>query len=137
MKMSLISMGRRKLSEARRKVGLTQSELGKALGTTQTNVSRWERGVVSPSEYYKKKLTTFFHQSGADLDLDDRLVLPDHREYSDSAPLVYQHLVSREQELLLLRQFLARRHGLVAVTGLPGVGKTALVAALVRDPHIR
>lgn len=36
------------IRRARRKASLTQSELAKRLGTTQSAVARWERGVVSP-----------------------------------------------------------------------------------------
>jgi DNA-binding XRE family transcriptional regulator len=137
MKMSLV-MARRKLLDARIQAGFTQKGLAQELGTTQTNVSRWERGVVAPSIYYKTKLCAFFRRTACDLGLDDlERVLPDHKAYSDNAPFAYRHLIGREQELLSLRHLLARKHGLIAVTGLPGVGKTALVAALVRDPHIR
>ncbi|MDH4102244.1 MAG: helix-turn-helix domain-containing protein [Thermoleophilia bacterium] len=34
---------------ARRSVGLTQKQLGEALGVKSITVSRWERGVTSPS----------------------------------------------------------------------------------------
>ena len=41
-------MGAR-LRAARRAAGLTQKELGEALGVEAVTVSRWERGVTSPS----------------------------------------------------------------------------------------
>src|SRR5436190_12600870 len=125
----------RKLIEARNARGLTQAQLAEELGTTQTNVSRWESGATNPSAYYKRKLCTFFRTTLFDLGLD-QLDGQLQSECVDCIPLQDQALLGREQDLLSLRQ-LVTRHLFVAVCGLPGVGKTALVAALARDPHIR
>jgi len=37
------------LREARLRVGLTQAELGRRVGRTQSQIARWERGDVKPS----------------------------------------------------------------------------------------
>lgn len=37
------------LRELRRGAGLTQAELARRMGTTQSAVARWERGAVAPS----------------------------------------------------------------------------------------
>lgn len=39
-----------------RQLGLTQKELGAALGVGQVTVSRWERGVVEPRTRHLRKL---------------------------------------------------------------------------------
>ena len=38
-----------KLSEYRRKIGLTQTQLAELLGTTKTNLSLWETGRTTPT----------------------------------------------------------------------------------------
>jgi transcriptional regulator with XRE-family HTH domain len=37
------------ISEARRRAGLTQADLGARLGTTQSAIARWETGKAEPS----------------------------------------------------------------------------------------
>ena len=37
------------LREARLRVGITQAELGRRVGRTQSQIARWERGDVKPS----------------------------------------------------------------------------------------
>ena len=123
---------RRKLAEARNARGLTQHVLAAALGTTQTMVSRWESGAVYPSAYYRKKLMAFFGKTLSELELD-RIDAVDGQGIHC---IPDEDLIGRKQELLHLRQFLAQKQAFVAVCGLPGVGKTALVATLARDPYI-
>ncbi len=43
--------------------GWTQSELAERIGTTQVNVSRWEKGVTNPSPYYRQRLGELFGKS--------------------------------------------------------------------------
>jgi transcriptional regulator with XRE-family HTH domain len=38
------------LREARRRAGLSQAELGQAVGVHQNTVSAWERGLLTPSK---------------------------------------------------------------------------------------
>ncbi len=40
-----------KLKEKRERLGLTQDELGKILGTTRNTIARWERGEVQPQSW--------------------------------------------------------------------------------------
>jgi transcriptional regulator with XRE-family HTH domain len=124
---------RLKLIEARIAKGLTQTELAEALGTTQTMVSRWESGAVVPSAYYRKKFCAFFGKTLPELDLDHI----DEVDRQNIHCIPDEDLIGRRQDLVRLRRFLSQRQAFVAVCGLPGVGKTALVATLARDPHIR
>ncbi len=57
------------LINARLQRGWTQREEAEAVGTTLTNVSRWERGVTFPSPYFRQKLCEVFEVSSEDLNL--------------------------------------------------------------------
>ena len=39
---------------------LSQSEVAEAIGTSANTVSRWERGIATPSLYYRRKLADLF-----------------------------------------------------------------------------
>lgn len=41
---------------ARIRAGLSQNDLALIVGTSQANISRWERGIHIPSENFKKWL---------------------------------------------------------------------------------
>jgi DNA-binding XRE family transcriptional regulator len=49
-------MKREQLILARQRKGLTQTGLAKAIGVTQTTVSKYEAGLASPSEATWKKI---------------------------------------------------------------------------------
>ena len=136
---TMLHIPRRKLTEARNARGLTQTELAEELSTTQTNVSRWEAGSVYPSAYYRKKVCAFFGLAASELDLDPVIEGSqfDRQECISCLPLPDEDLVGREADLLHLRQLLTSKQAFVAVSGMPGVGKTALVAALAHDPRTR
>ncbi len=40
----------------------SQQELANLIGTTPVNVSRWERGVTSPSPYFRQQLCTLLQR---------------------------------------------------------------------------
>ncbi len=46
--------------ELRQNANLSQSKLAKALGTSQANVSRWEKGIIEPSVLECWKIADFF-----------------------------------------------------------------------------
>src|SRR6266849_1871684 len=48
------------LKQERDRHGWTQSELAKRIGTTQVNVSRWEKGSNIPGPFYRQKLGNLF-----------------------------------------------------------------------------
>jgi transcriptional regulator with XRE-family HTH domain len=45
----------------------TQSEVAERIGSTQINVSRWEKGTTFPSLYYRQKLSELFEKSQEEL----------------------------------------------------------------------
>ena len=49
--------------ELRQNANLSQSKLAKALGTSQANVSRWEKGIIEPSVLECWKIADFFSVS--------------------------------------------------------------------------
>jgi len=59
----------RLLRQAREEKCFSQEDLAERLGTTQVTISRWERGLMTPSLYYRRKLRAFFGKSLAALGL--------------------------------------------------------------------
>lgn len=49
-----------KIAELRVEKGLSQKQLSKEIGTSQANVSRWEKGLNEPSVIECWKLADFF-----------------------------------------------------------------------------
>ena len=49
--------------ELRKNANLSQSKLAQALGTSQANVSRWEKGLIEPSILECWKIADFFGDS--------------------------------------------------------------------------
>src|SRR5205085_9048244 len=57
----------RLLSSQRKLRYWTQSQVAEQLGTTTVNVNRWERGLTSPSLYFRQKLCDLFGKSAEEL----------------------------------------------------------------------
>jgi transcriptional regulator with XRE-family HTH domain len=55
------------LAVARTKTGLTQTQLGRLVGTSGNQVSRWERGIQRPKDEQKVKLARVLGVPLADL----------------------------------------------------------------------
>ena len=51
------------IAELRKESGLSQRELAKAIGTSQSNLSRWEQGINVPSIIECWKLADYFDVS--------------------------------------------------------------------------
>ena len=49
-----------KIKELRKEKGLSQAELGKAIGVSQKAVDYWERGINEPKASYIMALVQFF-----------------------------------------------------------------------------
>jgi transcriptional regulator with XRE-family HTH domain len=149
---------RTRLITARYQQGWSQQELAEQLGTTRLNVSRWERGLTQPGPFFRQRLSTLFALSPGELDLlppELTLAQPEIEPTSvrletklstentccyDILPQSPSHpsLLGRQEDLTMLKRLLLKPDPAhIAITGLPGVGKTALVAALVHDPEIQ
>ncbi len=58
-----------RLVDERHRRQWSQQELANLIGTTPLNVSRWERGVTSPSPYFRQRLCSLFNKSPYELGL--------------------------------------------------------------------
>src|SRR5437763_5998976 len=56
-----------RLKHERERHGWTQSEIAGRIGTTQVNISRWEKGITAPGPYYRQKLGVLFGKTLAEL----------------------------------------------------------------------
>lgn len=57
------SFSNNRIAELRRERGLSQQQLSKEIGTSQANLSRWEKGLNEPSVIECWKLADFFDVS--------------------------------------------------------------------------
>jgi DNA-binding XRE family transcriptional regulator/tetratricopeptide (TPR) repeat protein len=143
-----------RLRKERERQGWSQAEVAEAIGAADEKVvGRWERGEHTPSLYFQKKLYELFGMTREELfpELfpgDDPpvppvgmlLPLPSPSPVYDPAippaPNQGRELVGRKRLLdILAEQICVRR--CVALSGLPGVGKTALAIVLVDHPRVR
>ena len=128
----------------------SQARVAQEIGTLERNVSRWERGVSSPYPHFREKLCALYGKSARELGFmeDESEQQEGPAQQQTQAPsLLYDPLIppapneGRElvgrQELLvyLLDQVCSGQS--IALSGLPGVGKTALVLALVHHQRVR
>lgn len=137
--------------------GWSQARVAEEIGTTALNVGRWERGSSLPYPHFREKLCQLFGKDARELGLiDDENgeaggVLVETRAstgaaeqaiYDPAIPLPPAHngrLVGRDALLVRLKQRLhaGERSVMVALHGLPGVGKTALAIELAYDAEVR
>jgi transcriptional regulator with XRE-family HTH domain len=141
----------RALSYARSLRGWSQYVVASKIGTSPKNVSRWECGATFPSPYYRELLCQLFELDAQALGLLPLSVDDAHTETSTSGrvteprvaitsppPQLHDgHRFIGHEALLhdLLRQLSSGRS--FALTGLPGVGKTALLGKLLQHPQLR
>lgn len=59
----------RRLKQARELRGWSQAKVAEQIGTDATTVSRWERGMFSPTPYFREKLCMLFSKNAAELGL--------------------------------------------------------------------
>ena len=143
---------RTRLISARHQRGWSQQEVADRVGTTPLNVSRWERGLTTPGPAFRLKLSNLFRLSARELDLPvekneeevPRLTMMESQSTEvcwDPAipPPAPTPLVGRERELArLTQQLCSYTHGtLFALSGLPGVGKSTLAAAVAHGPKVQ
>lgn len=145
-------MSRLKIERHRR--GWSQQKVADLVGTTSLNVSRWERGLTRPSPYFRQKLCDLFGMSGhtlgilpenadgcsiADLKGEKKSAMQESL-YDPAMPLrtAMMPLIGRDEEMSRFKRQILATQGVpfVAISGLPGVGKTALASELVSDPEV-
>src|SRR4051812_7492763 len=61
----------RRLKQERELRGWSQAKVAEQIGTDATTVSRWERGLFSPTPYFRERLCTLFTKNAAELGLLD------------------------------------------------------------------
>lgn len=76
----------RRLKQARELRGWSQAKVAAQLGTDATTVSRWERGLFSPTPYFREKLCTLFSKNAAELGLLEGADQPQESNGNDSSP---------------------------------------------------
>jgi len=118
----------------------SQQEVADMIGATLNTVSRWERGLTDCSPYFRNKLCELFGKDARQLwlvpDLEEEEIRP--ALYDPVLPAA-RKLVGRDDLLGQLRADLcATQDGSIfALTGMPGVGKSALAVALAHDAQIQ
>ncbi len=145
------------LRRERQRRGWSREYVAEQIGLADAKtIGRWERGVAFPSSYFLQKLCTLFGMLAQDLGLyqqksdnfsaSRQLLADQDNVFSLSTPPLYDpaiplpltgigDLVGRHELLDLLKRRLCttNRPTLLALDGLPGVGKTALAIELTFD----
>jgi transcriptional regulator with XRE-family HTH domain len=140
------------LRRERQRRGWSREYVAEQIGVADPKtIGRWERGAAFPSSYFLQRLCTLFGMLAQDLGLFPAQQFLDkngsHYPRASSIvdpaippPLVETSgLVGRDKLLQQLKHALCSTRGsaLSALTGLPGVGKTALVRELLSDSDIQ
>ena len=139
--------------------GWSQSKVAEAVGTNTRTVIRWEQGQSLPYPYFREQLCALFGKNARELGL---LENEDAANSAEEASSDLQHtlaaavfpiadpaipasrgmadrLVGRESLLAKLKQQLEEeaQRTVIALQGLPGMGKTSLAVALTSDQALR
>src|SRR5882762_2785394 len=137
------------LKAERKRRGWSQTKIAEALGVTTRTVSRWELGLTVPYPYYREQLCALFGKDAKELGLLSDI---DEHDIVEQAPLVQptapdipgtlssvDSLLGRQDVFMQVKErLLAGNHvALTALGDLPGIGKTALAAALASDWEVR
>jgi tetratricopeptide (TPR) repeat protein/transcriptional regulator with XRE-family HTH domain len=137
--------------------GWSQKYVADQIGTDAFTVNRWENGVTFPTPHYRQLLCQIFGKSVEELGLlpppnaensTPMRLLPANPVtsafpfYDPTIPLPppgIKSLVGRDELIHSLKGQLFCKHRplRLALTGLPGVGKTALLVTLARDTEVQ
>lgn len=122
---------------------LSQRALARSIGTTQLNVTRWETGKTTPGPYFRLRLCELLDCTAEEIGLPSAA---DGTERVTKAHFLLDPLlpdppavIGRDSLLSSIRQRLRKERGtpLLALYGLPGVGKTTIAAHLAHDSALR
>ena len=84
-----------RIKELRLERNLTQSDVAKAIGTSQRNIGRWENGENEPAAFYIKALAEYFNVSA-----DYLLGLEDDFGVKTVAPEQSEEFTASEREMI-------------------------------------
>lgn len=84
-----------RIQELREEKGLTQGNVAEAIGTSRTNIGRWEKGLNEPSYAFVVKLANFF-----DVSVDYLIGNDEERNQSPTPINTLSQLTDEERELL-------------------------------------
>ncbi|MFT5681887.1 MAG: transcriptional regulator with XRE-family HTH domain/tetratricopeptide (TPR) repeat protein [Myxococcota bacterium] len=124
------------LRRIRQELSLTQEEAARLVGTDVRTWRRYESGAVNARGFAirtakrRKLLVTLCAELGVDAPEDWLVTTPP--PLGHALPPV-SRFVGRQAELTRLSVWLAEGVGVIAVTGIGGMGKTALVSQLIAD----
>ena len=141
------------LKAERKQLGWSQVQVAEALGISVRTLRRWEQGLVVPYPYYRKRLCALFGKTaqelGLSLDGDEdgtvdlaQLTAPESLLIDPTIPQAQESansLLGRGGLLVQVKQRLLQGYSLalMALNGLPGIGETALAAALAMDQEVQ
>ena len=154
-----------RLRQIRMHQNLSQAEVAEKIGASNPSVGRWERGETYPDPIYRQRLCQLFKRDAVALGFfaeniqqrEEGLQGQTHTQAHVAVPLIpgattedffdsaipplppLGSLVGRDEllEKLKFRLLDDKNAPLAALNGLPGVGKTALAAELVRDAEMK
>ncbi|WP_165423641.1 helix-turn-helix domain-containing protein [Ktedonosporobacter rubrisoli] len=148
------------LKRERLRRGWSREYIAEQIGIADPKtIGRWERGVALPSSYFLQRLCELFALTAQDLGLyqeqepgrhepvcmamtSDMAGEPVRALYDPELPMPLSDiggLAGREEQFYVLKQRLGTEKSPVvaALSGLPGVGKTALAVELAHDQDIQ
>ena len=138
----------KQLKYERERCSWSQEQFAELVGTTATNVSRWERGVTFPKPYFRQKLCELLGKNAEELGLlepppgtttppNQSRAQPHHSfPHPESSPLRWRLPYQRNPLFTGREELLARLHRALntgstvaltqvqALSGLGGIGKT-------------